>query len=87
MHHLFGAKVSLIIKLLEEMKWLSFSRRSRFVKAIRLVEDSIFETQQGWVQGYKGQWLVEIGEKLRANYDHEAFIRIYRPARRKGDGE
>lgn len=44
-----------------------------------MAEDFLYETPQGWIQGYKGQWLVELGEGLRCNLDQEAFLRNYNP--------
>lgn len=75
----------MIVKLGENVEWKMFRRKSEFVKAIRMMEDFLFETSHGWVQGYKGQWLVEIGECARANMDHESFVRNYSDERRKGE--
>ncbi len=64
-----------------------FQKRSVHVKAIRMKEDFYFETSHGWVQGHKGQWLVELDERVRHNVDHESFNRTYRPYRRKRERE
>lgn len=50
---------------------------------MRMIDDFLFETQHGWIQGHKGQWLVELGEGLRCHLDDEAFTRTYRPAKRR----
>ncbi len=76
----------MIVKLAEGLHGERYKRRSLVVTARRMKEDFIFETQQGWVKGFKGQWLVEIGEGLRCNLDHEAFLRSHKPVE-EGDGE
>jgi hypothetical protein len=70
----------MIVKFGQSLDWLTYERKSKSVKALRMKEDFLFETQRGWVQGYKGQWLVELGEGLRCNLDHEAFSRTYIPS-------
>ncbi len=72
----------MIIKLGESPNWEMFRKRSLYVKALRMTEDFLFETSHGWVQGYEGQWLVELGERVRHNIDHESFDRTYRVDRR-----
>jgi hypothetical protein len=72
----------MIVKLGESLKWESFRKRSVYVKAVRMIEDFLFETTHGWVQGHKGQWLVEVDERVRHNLDNEAFLRTYREDRR-----
>lgn len=69
----------MIIKLAQRLRGDKYHRRTKIVRAKRMNEDFLYETQQGWVQGHKGQWLVEIGERLRCNLDHEAFLRNYKP--------
>jgi len=80
--------VALIVKLGETLKWKSYKRRTHFVKAIQMKEDFLYETERGWVQGHKGQWLVESEERVRHAYDHPAFLRVHRAAnvgRRKSE--
>ncbi len=74
----------MIFKLAQSFSGTTFQKNSRTVKAMRIVrEDFMYETQHGWVQGYQGQWLVEIGERLRCNVDHEAFQRSYKPVEKR----
>ncbi len=75
----------MIVKLGETLEWKTYRRKSEFVKAIQMPTDFMYETSHGWVQGYKGQWLVEIGERVRYAIDHESFNRTYSDERRKGD--
>lgn len=70
----------MIVKLAQSFNGELFKKKSRVVSAKRINEDFLYETQHGWVQGHKGQWLVEIGERLRCNLDNEAFVRCYKPA-------
>ncbi len=75
----------MIVKLGESLQWKSFKRRSRYVKAIHMTTDFMYETERGWTQGYKGQWLVESDDRVRHSYDHPAFVRVYRAVdRRRG---
>lgn len=69
----------MIVKFGQTLEWKHFKRRNRHVKALRMIEDFMFETQHGWVQGYKGQWIVEFGEGLRCNLDDQAFVRSHQP--------
>lgn len=71
----------MIIKLREGLHGETYQRKSRTVQAIRMTEDSLYETLQGWVKAHKGQWLVELGEDLRCSLDNEAFMRTYQPAK------
>lgn len=54
---------------------------------MRINEDFLYETHHGWVQGHKGQWLVELGEGIRCNLDHESFSRIYQPIKKEAPRE
>lgn len=69
----------MIFKLEQSFEGTRYKRRSRVVHARRMGQDFLYETQHGWVQGHKGQWLVEIGERLRCNLDNEAFLRCHKP--------
>ena len=82
-----GLVVPVIVKLAQQLKWGAYKNQKREVKAIHMREDFLYETQQGWIQGHKGQWLVELGEHLRCNLDNEAFLRHYRPAQRRGESK
>lgn len=68
----------MIIKLREPFEWAIFSVKNRTVRAVRLLEDSMCESITGWLQGVKGQWLVEYGEGMRCIIDDESFHRQYR---------
>ncbi len=67
----------MIIKLRQEMDWGNYESTGRVIRAIRLLDDFLYETCHGWVQGYKGQWLIECGESMRCALDDEAFRRHY----------
>lgn len=70
----------MIVKLAQSLEWTRHKRKSRVVMAFRFArEDFLYETQHGWIQGYKGQWLVEFGHGLRCNLDHESFVRYFTP--------
>lgn len=73
----------MIVKLRQEMPWQLYRRPDGIVNAVRMNTDFLYETKQGWVQGHRGQWLVELGESLRCNLDHEAFLRIYVPVQER----
>lgn len=73
----------MIVKLGQSLKWVTFRRKTLYVKALRMNEDFYYETTHGWVQGHAGQWLVEVGERVRHNLDNESFLRTYRPDRRR----
>lgn len=68
----------MIVKLGEILNWTNYQRRAAVVKAIQMTEDFLYETERGWVQGYKGQWLVESEERVRQAYDHHSFMRVHR---------
>jgi hypothetical protein len=70
----------MIVKLREPLKWKKFKANAKDILAIQMREDFMFETKNGWEKGYKGQWLVEIGENMRFVIDDESFKRQYRPA-------
>ncbi len=74
----------MIVKLRQDMAWRAYRKRSRLIKALRMADDFMYETSQGWVKGHHGQWLVELGEGLRCNLDNDAFTRQYEPV---PDGE
>ncbi len=74
---------NMIIKMMQAMDWRAFRHRYDDVKAARINEDFIFETARGWVQGYKGQWLIEDAERQRQSSDDGAFLRSFIPI--KGD--
>lgn len=76
----------MIVKMGESLLWEEYQKTTTVVRAIRLQEDFYYETRRGWVQGYKGQWLVELGEGLRVSLDHEAFERSYKPMKDGGEG-
>ncbi len=67
----------MIVKMAESLDGSRYKKRSLEVTARRMIEGFLFETPNGWVQGYQGQWLVELGDRLRCNLDHEAFLRTY----------
>ena len=67
----------MIVKLGEAMPWQSYRRRSIYVKATQMKDDFLYETSYGWIQGYKGQWLLELGDRVRIHLDNEAFMRTH----------
>jgi hypothetical protein len=67
----------MIVKLHEPLLVTQYRNRCHDVIALRMTEDFMYETSRGWQQGYKGQWLVEYGEGLRAAIDNESFVRQY----------
>ena len=69
----------MIVKMAESLLGRRYKKHSAEVMARRMHRDFLFETPNGWVQGFKGQWLVELGSRLRCNLDNEAFLRAYTP--------
>ncbi len=67
----------MIVKLREEMDFKLYRNNGNRIKAIRMLEDFMFETCYGWQKGFKGQWLIECGEDMRCAIDDESFRRQY----------
>jgi hypothetical protein len=70
----------MIVKLGQPLEWAQFRSKQNVVKAIRITHDDfMYETKQGWMQGFRGQWLVEVGGYNRHACDDEHFNRLYIP--------
>lgn len=71
---------SMIIKLTQEVPGqASYVRRDRAIKAVEMQEDFMVETWIGWVQGRRGDYLVEICDTLRFPVSAAAFLKEYAP--------
>ena len=68
----------MIVKLREPLAWERYESHSKLVRAIRINEDFLYETSRGYMQGRKGQWLIEHGESVRFAIDDESFKRQFR---------
>ncbi len=68
----------MIIKARQRMEWSYFKRRSRLVKALRMKQDFLVECAQGWVQGKRGDWLVEVAPGMRFPADDRWFRLAYK---------
>lgn len=89
----------MIVKLGEDPGFGSYASKDRAVKAIRMLEDFLVETALGFLQGKKGDYVVEIAPKVRFPCGAKEFLASYAPIapdgcdrrcgiedRRKGDG-
>jgi hypothetical protein len=73
----------MIIKATQRMEWDYFIRRSKLVKALHMRQDFLVECAQGWVQGKRGDWLVEVAPGMRFPADDKWFQMAYKPWKRK----
>jgi hypothetical protein len=74
----------MIIKLGHNPGFKRFASKNR-VKAVKLREDSLVETSLGFLQGKKGEFLVEAAPNIRFLCAEKVFLAQFRPV--KSDGE
>lgn len=69
----------MLIKLDQNLKWRNFRSKKRLVKAVKMREDFLLETSLGYVEGKRGDWVVEMGHKIRFPCDERVFLKSYHP--------
>jgi hypothetical protein len=53
--------------------------RECYAEAIFVHEPFIYESAQGWIQGFKNMWLLDIGHGARMSICGDAFKLLYEP--------
>lgn len=69
----------MIYKIGQPLEWRRFKSLVPYVGAVRMIEDSLYETKgDGWRKIKKGQWLVQLSEGALVHCDDESFKRCYK---------
>lgn len=61
----------------DSLPWVHYERQNRVVNAAKMPEDFLLETMHGWIQGKRGDWIVEVDDIVRFAIHDSWFIRIY----------
>ena len=70
---------TMIVKLGEDPGFSNFASKERAVKAARMREDFLVETALGYLQGKRGDYVVEIAPKVRFPCAAKEFLAAYAP--------
>lgn len=76
----------MIVKLGEELKWDAFVRRDKTVKAVKMPVDFLLETNLGYLPGKRGDFIVEVGPRIRFPCGSTDFLDAYLPVE-QADGD
>lgn len=75
----------MIVKLGEELDWDYWMRRENKVKVWKAHENFRAETSIGWIEGRKGDYLVEMAPGVRLVCNEETLLKSYVPICDKPD--
>ncbi len=68
----------MIVKMGENPGFEEWASNDKAVKAIKMKEDFLVETSLGYLQGKRGDFLVEIAPNVRFPCSEDAFIAAHR---------